>query len=109
MTPVVRAVGDSFDRLAQRGESGTHTILDIFGIADKRKAFKAAPVPDSVLMSTFQTTRPTHEQLDCCQESEANEAWQEFLANLDRWEAFYFVVYKDEQPDKICFWGCSGD
>ena len=83
------------------GESGTHTILDIFDIAEKSEAFRAAPVPDDVLISTFGTTRPTHEQLGCCQESEANEAWQGFLAHLDRWEAFYFVVYKDDQPDEI--------
>ena len=91
------------------GESGTHSILDIFGTAEKREPFRAAPVPNDVLLATFGTTRPTHEQLTCCEESEENEAWQEFLAYLHRWEGFYFVVYKDNQPDGIVFVGCSGD
>ena len=91
------------------GESGTHTILDIFGLAEKPEIFRAAPVPDDVLIATFGTTRPTHEQLGCLEESEANEAWQEFLAYFERWEAFYLVVYKDGQRDEIYFCGVSGD
>lgn len=75
------------------GESGTHSILDIFGTAEKREPFRAAPVPNDVLLATFGTTRPTHEQFMCCEESEENEAWEEFLAHLDRWEGSYFIVY----------------
>ena len=88
------------------GESGTHSILDIFGTAEKREPFRAAPVPNDVLLATFGTTRPTREQLESCEES---EPWQEFLAYLDRWEAFYFVVHKEGQPHEIVFEGCSGD
>jgi hypothetical protein len=92
--------------LEQNGESGTHSILDIFGISETGECFKAAPVPPDVLTATFGTTRPTREQLESCEES---EPWQEFLAYLDRWEAFYFVVYAEGQPHEIVFEGCSGD
>jgi hypothetical protein len=29
--------------------------------------------------------------------------------NLERWQAVYFIVYKDGQPHEIRFEGCSGD
>jgi hypothetical protein len=87
--------------LQNNAESGTHSILDIYGIADEPTFGAASPVPDEELIRAFGTTRPTAEQVESSR--------IDLGENLERWQAVYYVVYKDGQPHEIRFEGCSGD
>ena len=90
--------------LKHNAESGTHSVMDIFGLSDKADFGKAAPVPEEILLACFGTSQPTREQADHYPES-----FIKFIESIERWKAFYFIVYKDGQPDEIVFEGCSGD
>jgi hypothetical protein len=87
--------------LEHNAESGTHSILDIFGIADEGTFGAATPVPYEELLRVFGTTQPTVDQVESVP-SDIGE-------NLERWQAVYFIAYKDGQPQEIRFEGCSGD
>ena len=87
--------------LRNNAESGTHSILDIFGIADEVTFGAATPVPDEELLRVFGTTQPTVDQVESVP--------SDFGENLERWQAVYFIVYQDGQPHEIRFEGCSGD
>ena len=87
--------------LEHNAESGTHSILDIFGIADEPIFGAATPVPEEELIRAFGTTRPTAEQVEA--------SGIDFGENLERWQAIYYMVYKDGRPHEIRFEGCSGD
>jgi hypothetical protein len=87
--------------LRNNAESGTHSILDIFGIADEPTFGAATPVPDEELRRVFGTTQPTVDDVE--------SVLADFAENLERWQAVYFIVYKDGQPYEIHFEGCSGD
>jgi hypothetical protein len=89
------------DLLRNNAESGTHSILDIFGIADEPTFGAATPVPAEELVRVFGTTQPTVEQVESVP-SDIGE-------DLERWHSVYFIVYKDGQPHEIRFEGCSGD
>jgi hypothetical protein len=94
--------------LRTNAESGTHSILDIIGIADEPAFGAACPVPDEILMKCFGTTQPTVEQV--------GQGWANYpkrlarlVEDLERWHAVYFVIYKDGAPHEIAFDGVSGD
>jgi hypothetical protein len=87
--------------LEHNAESGTHSILDIDGIADEERFGAATPVPDEDLMRVFGTIRPTVDQVESVP--------SDFCENLRRGRAVYFIVYKDGEPHEIRFEGCSGD
>jgi hypothetical protein len=87
--------------LGNNAESGTHSILDIFGIADEPTFGAATPVPDEELLRVYGTTQPTVDDVESVP--------SDIAENLDRWQAVYFIVYKDGQPHAIRFEGCSGD
>jgi hypothetical protein len=87
--------------LKNNAESGTHSILDIFGICDEPRFGTASPVDGEELLRVFGTTQPTAQDV--------GTAAYDLGENLERWQAVYFVVYKDGRPDEIRFVGCSGD
>lgn len=87
--------------LRYNAESGTHSILDIDGIAEGPTFGAAAPVPDEDLLRVFGTTQPTAEDVEAVD--------FDFGEDLERWQAVYFVIYQDGQPSEIRFDGCSGD
>jgi len=88
--------------LKQRGGEGTHSILDITeGISPTRKFASAFPMPDDIKLKEFGTLQPTREQVEAADMLSAED--------LDRWECWYAIVYKDGQPSEIYFEGCSGD
>lgn len=33
----------------------------------------------------------------------------EALSDVPRWSGRYVIIYRDEAPDQIAFWGVSGD
>src|SRR5262245_46452864 len=87
--------------LRNNAESGTHSILDISSTADEPTFGAATPVPDEDLLRVFGTTQPTV--------GDVESVIFDFGENLERWQAVYFIVYKDGQPYEIHFEGCSGD
>lgn len=88
--------------LEQAGTEGTHSILDIAcGLSDGPDFGTAFPMPDDVKLELYGSTQPTHEQV----EAMAHERGED----LERWQCWYVVVYKDGKPNEIYFEGCSGD
>jgi hypothetical protein len=87
--------------LEEAAEEGTHSILDITHVASQREFGAATRLPPRMLERHFGTTQPTREQVE--------ELALDIADYLDRWEAFYFVVYRAGQPDEYAFIGCSGD
>jgi len=82
-------------------EDGTHSILDIERTARRQEFGAAIPMPPARLREFFNTTQPTHDQVD--------QLWMDVAEELDRWEAFYLTVYRDGKPHEYAFIGCSGD
>jgi hypothetical protein len=87
--------------LAQAAECGTHSILDIMGVAERRKDGAAAPLSASELQRVFGSPEPTRGQVE--------EHWEDIAEGLERWQACYFVVFQDGQAQAYAFIGCSGD
>jgi hypothetical protein len=88
--------------LEQCAEGGTHSILDICaGISQGPDFATAFPMPEDVMLDLYGTTTPTHEQVE--------EKIQERGEDLERWQCWYVIVYKNGQPDEVYFEGCSGD
>jgi hypothetical protein len=99
----------SIDELLRvNAESGTHSIIDIMGIADEPDFGAATPVPDDVLVKSFGTTEPTVEQVPAGHASYPRTLAR-LVEDLERWQAIYFIVYKDGRPHEVVFEGCSGD
>ncbi len=87
--------------LEQAAECGTHSILDITCVAERRGDGVAAPLPASELQRVFGTQEPSRRQVE--------EHWDTIAEGLERWQACYLVVYQDGQPREYAFVGCSGD
>ena len=87
--------------LEEAGEDGTHSVLDITGIAKHRAHGTAAPLSERLLRAAFGSARPTRAEL------RAGD-WS-FTEGLERWQAVYFVVYEGGRSADYCFVGCSGD
>jgi hypothetical protein len=80
---------------------GTHSILDMRGIADQPNYMRVAPLSDGELHSLFGTTQPTREDVERILTS---------IFSLRRtWMGTYVIIYKDSDPDEIMFVGTSGD
>jgi hypothetical protein len=94
--------------LAVNAESGTHSILDILAVGAEPDFGTAGPVPDEVLTASFGTTRPTAEQVGPGYPSYPKPLAR-LIEDLERWQAVYFVIYKDGAPHQIAFEGNSGD
>ncbi len=87
--------------LEMNGENGTHSIIDVSGIASTPGFGRAAPLSHQQLMDVFGTDQPTRSMV----EQKADE-----LQSLrSRWEATYIIVYADGLPSEIFFTGYSGD
>jgi len=92
----------SIDELLELAEEeGTHSILDITHVAKRKESGAAFPAPDKLLLEFFGTTQPTRAQVE--------EYAIDLCDEVDRWEAYYLVVYKDGQPHEYAFVGSSGD
>lgn len=82
-------------------EAGTCSILDMRGVAEHPEMYKVAPFTPAELRRIFRTEKPTWEEV---------EALAGRLPPIsDEWRGYYFTIYKDGQPDKLCFYGSSGD
>jgi hypothetical protein len=79
---------------------GTRSILDIFTISADPEYLAAAPLSDDTLNSYFGTTRPSRAIV------ESNMA---FLNEVQRGQAVYIVLYKEDVPIELFFAGYSFD
>lgn len=86
---------------------GTHSILDIYTIrdkiSDKREYNYAIPLPLERVGAIFGTEKPSHEMI------EAHLRALMMTETFDRWIGAYIIVWNDEQPSEIFFFGFSGD
>ena len=79
---------------------GTASILDIMKIGEEPDYCVAARTSDELLEELYGTTKPTREMI---------EDGLDILDDVDRGQARYVVVYKDEKPSEILFCGYSFD
>lgn len=92
---------DSIQALVEKcAENGTHSILDIDHISVEPEFGAASPMPDEMIEEIYGSLEPTHE--DVANASNGDDS-------LDRWQAWYVVVFKDGRPHELFFTGCSGD
>ena len=98
----------SIETLIQwNGEEGTHSIIDINGIATTSSFGVVAPLTSDELKRFFGTDKPTHEMIKS-KETALVEFIQQGIGRY-RGEGTYIIVYKDGKPDEIYFTGYSGD
>jgi len=86
--------------LAAASADGTRSILDIQSVSDEPDVGVATPLDDEVIESLYGTPAPTHEMV---------EDNLEFLEEIDRGQAVYFLIYKGSKPAEILFAGYSFD
>lgn len=85
----------------QRGEEGTHSILDIRGISETPTFAKISPLPFAYLTQFFGTEKPTREM--------AEQKINQIQNVCERWQGFYVIVFQNDTPHEILFVGASGD
>ncbi|MGN6367249.1 MAG: hypothetical protein ACTHN5_03220 [Phycisphaerae bacterium] len=100
-----RAPGNQHKSIAEAlkgsGYEGTRSILDISGISSTPQDFRACPLPGEVLMRLYGTSKPTHAIVD--------QIMKPFFREVERGQAIYIVLYKDDSPNEILFAGYSFD
>lgn len=98
---------ETMDELLEWSEdAGTHSIIDIMsGISYQPEAFKASPLSPADLLTAFNTTQPEHDLV----EQLLSDYTLIDKIQIPRWEARYFVIYRNQQPAELCFIGASGD
>ncbi|HLW66117.1 MAG TPA: hypothetical protein VKS79_12470 [Gemmataceae bacterium] len=79
---------------------GTHSILDIFHIADEPDFCCATPLSEERMHELYGTTQPTRELV---------ERNMDFLEEVDRGHAVYLILFKDGKPNELMFAGYSFD
>ena len=88
------------EALEMMDADGTASILDIQQITPHPDFCCAAPFTPAELQDHFGTDRPTREDL-----LENDHFWD----NLERGQARYAALYKDDQPTELYFVGYSFD
>lgn len=87
--------------LASQPFSGTHSVIDMTGVANEPEGGKVAPLPDDELDRWFGTRRPDA--------AAVARALGNGLNGFERWHGAYVVAYDGDGPDTIYFFGWSGD
>jgi hypothetical protein len=87
--------------LASQPFSGTHSVIDMTGVAEHSEDGKVAPLPGEELDHWFGTRRPDGAAVE--------RALDAGLSGFERWHGAYVVAYSHDQPDSIYFFGWSGD
>lgn len=92
--------------LIQRGENGTHSILDIQGVAGSPEPGAISEMPAEEILRVFGTSRPTRAQVE-------SKLYDEDLLGhplvADRWQGVFFKVFGDDESVEWFFIGTSGD
>jgi len=92
--------------LAEQGESGTHSILDIERISTGPEFGVCALMPAERLREIFGTDKPTRKMVE---NKLGNHELVEDPLVSQRWHGVYFIVYREGKPDELFFMGTSGD
>ena len=87
--------------LASQPFSGTHSVIDRTGVADQPEDGKVAPLPGDDLDKWFGTRRPDAAAVE--------RALRNGLSGFQRWQGAYVIAYAGDDPDRIYFFGWSGD
>lgn len=104
--------------LEASGESGTGSILDIFGISDSPTLGAASPVTEQAVRATFGTRTPTHRDFEAITFDRGILATlppaqlqliMEFWDQIGRGEARVMTVYEGDVPTELFFAGMSID
>ena len=88
--------------LAAQPFSGTHSVIDMTGVAELPGYNVVAPAPDDLIETMFSTRTPTVADVEAA--VSANR-----LDLYGRWHGTYVVGYEDGAPKTIFFIGHSGD
>jgi hypothetical protein len=94
-------VVDADTLLASQPFSGTHSVIDMTGVAPRPEDGMVAPLSDDDLDRWFGTRRPDPASVE--------RALREGLSGFERWHGAYVVAYAGARPDTIYFFGWSGD
>ena len=82
--------------------SGTHSIIDMTGVAESPEIGKVAPIPAQTLDEVFDTRQPTSVAVE-------RAISDNMITDFGRDHGAYIVAYDGDQPDVIYFLGHSGD
>lgn len=84
-------------------ETGTHSVLDVRRISSSEESDyeEAAPLTLEEIQQLFGTERPTRDDYQRVRDS----LWDEAYRGL----GYYVVLYRDNVPDEISFFGITGD
>ncbi|MEV4410832.1 hypothetical protein [Catellatospora sp. NPDC049609] len=82
--------------------SGTHSVIDMTGVADEPAPGMVAPVPPEILDEVFGTRRPSDALV-------AQAVAEYTLDDFGRWHGAYVVAYDGDVPAAVHFFGHSGD
>ena len=88
------------DALIDTEDIGTRSILDVDRLSETPQPGTVTAFGESSLLALYDTTRPTRAMV---------EQNTRFFEEIDRGQAIYFLVFKDNQPDEILFAGYSFD
>jgi hypothetical protein len=89
--------------VAQNGEDGTHSIIDITGISLEPGFGTASPLAEQQLLDLFGTLQPSQAMI-------IQQLSPDMLPKLRRrWQALYIITFDAGQPQEIFFCGFSGD
>lgn len=95
----------TIDELLQsRGESGTHSILDLVRVSPTPEFGAVSPLPKSEVVKVFGSETPTRLQIEKKAKAGALESY-----TSKRWQGIYVVAYQDANAVEVFFAGCSGD
>ena len=86
--------------LMNADESGTASILDIFGLSESHQIGHLSPLSEKEAIDYFGTTKPTLDQI-----KQSNKFWD----SIGRVEARYIIIYDGETPVRIFIAGYSAD
>ena len=101
MSPAPGAQHSSIEEAMEDSDAdGTRSILDIMRVGFEPDFCTAVPLADDVLLALYGTTRPTRP---------AVEANMDFLEDIERGQAVYVTLYRDDKPHELLFVGYSFD
>jgi hypothetical protein len=106
---------ESVEALAQQeyywqfmGEIGTHSIIDVLNVVPyemgEQEPGTACAFTDDEYEDYFGSTRPTRADWD---RFRRDPIFDEYVA--ERWTGRAMVLWADDAPSEIAFWGYSGD
>jgi hypothetical protein len=83
---------------------GTHSVIDV---ADVGPGGDMIPLEDHEILVLFGTEKPTREDWENARGGHLGWTIDEVV--LERWTGRCVVLFKDDEPDEVAFWGISGD